>query len=597
MLGRLNPRLHLAAAIGWAVFSVVTLAAWLTAGFAAAQAEDRARVDAQVLLAEFATQVRDALSLNLEARRSLLTATAAQMAVAVDRSTPAVARRLEAMQAQFPEFAWLAVADASGHLVVATDGAAAGADVSGRAWFQRGRQAASIGDRPAAAVTASPNAAAQAGRLLELGVPLEDSSPGVVLGAGLAWPWVEQQAQRMQSAFSQSRRLELMLAARDGTVVFGPAAWLGRRLDDGPDVTEGGRFVSGRRTELRLADNLGLGWTAIVRQRADEALAPVRLLRHTVFVTVFVAGLLSAAAAVLAVRWLVARLGRLARDAEAVRRGELRTLAVPAGADEVSRIGATLAEVVDHLQTEKQSLQTLNRELDQRVAERTQRIERLAGEARQAAVTRERLRIARDLHDTLAQSLMSLLTQMRLVRKLHARMSPADLDAELTRAEAVATDGLAQARAAIGQMRDHGVLEAGLAAALQDLGQRVAQRSGMTVELAIDPAVDPAVTGASDMRAQTVFRIVEEALRNVERHAGAQQVRLGLHALPRSGADSPERIELEVTDDGAGFDPDAPRSGHFGLLGMHEQAALIDAEFAVASQPGHGTRITLRLDA
>ena len=93
---RINPRLHLSAAIGWAVFAVVTLAALAAAYLAADEAEGRARADAQALLGEFATQVRDALSLQIEARRALLLATAAQLGSLNDRSASAQLRVLEA---------------------------------------------------------------------------------------------------------------------------------------------------------------------------------------------------------------------------------------------------------------------------------------------------------------------------------------------------------------------------------------------------------------------------------------------------------------------------------------------------------------------
>jgi signal transduction histidine kinase len=296
---------------------------------------------------------------------------------------------------------------------------------------------------------------------------------------------------------------------------------------------------------------------------------------------------LSAAAAVLVTRWLTGRLSRLAAGAEAVRRGDQRLLAVPAGADEVSRIGATLAEVVDHLQREKQALQTLNAELDQRVAERTLRIERLADEARHAAVTRERLRIARDLHDTLAHSLMALLTQLRLIRKLRKRLPEQELEAELGRAEEVAASGLAEARSAITQMRGNDVRDGGLGPALRDLVRRFGQRSGVAVTLQADPA---AATWA-DERAETVFRIVEEALRNVERHAQARQVSVGLQWLSAS------RVKIEVSDDGIGFDPELPQPGHYGLRGIHEQAQLIAAQLVIRSAAGEGTRVTLELSA
>lgn len=584
---RLSPRLHISAAIGWAVFTVVTLAALVAATLAAGQAEHRARADADALLDEFATQVRDAVSMSLETRRWLLQATAAQITAGPDRDPAQLRRTLVAAQSQFPEFAWLAVADASGQLVAETGAVALGADVSGLPWFQQGQKAPYVSDlhapvpgRPAWAAGSTP------GRLIDAAAPLRD---GGVLVAYLSWSWFERQFLHMEQALSKGRTIELMLLARDGSVLVGPPTWLGRQLGPERDATEGGAYVIGSRANLRLADVLGLGWTAIVRQRADLALEPVHTTRRTVFLIVFAAGLLSAAAAAVVTRLITGRLTRLATEAEAVRRGERRTLLAPPGADEVGRIGATLSQLVDHLQTEKQALQSLNEVLDQRVAERTQRIERMAEDARHAAVTRERLRIARDLHDTLAHSLMALLTQVRLIRKLRTRLGAEDLDAELARAEVVATTGLADARAAIAQMRDNGVLETGLGAALHDLARRVSERSGVPVAL----QADDAAAKATDERAETVFRIVEEALRNVERHARAQQVHIALHSL----AGPPERVQVLVADDGIGFDPGLPSPGHFGLRGIREQAVLIGAQLAVHSAPGQGTRVELSFDA
>jgi signal transduction histidine kinase len=215
----------------------------------------------------------------------------------------------------------------------------------------------------------------------------------------------------------------------------------------------------------------------------------------------------------------------------------------------------------------------------------------MADEARHAAVTRERLRIARDLHDTLAHSLMALLTQIRLVRKLRGRMAAAELDEELGRAEDVATTGLSESRAAIAQMRDNGVRDTGLGAAVQDLTRRFSARTGVAVALESDETV----AKSTDERAETVFRIIEEALRNVERHAGAQTVRVGLHSTP-DAADRTQ-VNIEVSDDGVGFDPALPRPGHYGLRGIREQAALIGARLGVLSQPGKGTQIVLAYEA
>lgn len=596
---RLDPRLHLAAAIGWAVFAVVTLAGLIAAHLAAAQAEHRARRDAEGLLAEFATQVRDALSMNLESRRSVLQATAAQILASGPGHPTDVERRFSAMQARFPEFAWLGAVDGSGRVRVGTGRVPVGADVSGTPWFIEGRQRPFVGERYLAVSPVVPGRSGQGPggpASLDFAVPLDPTRPvrSGVVAAHVDWHWVERMLSRMQDALSRRRQIEIMLASRDGTVLVGPSTWLGVRPAGDLDLTEGGAYSIGTRTQLRLADGLGLGWTAVVRQRTDIAFETVRTTRRTVFSTVFLAGLLAAGCAAMVARVFTRRLSLLARDAEAVRSGQARALTPPAGSDEVSRIGGTLAQLVDHLQAEKQALQTLNSELDRRVAERTLRIERMGDEARHAAVTRERLRIARDLHDTLAHSMMALLTQVRLVRKLRHRMTPAELDAELDRAENVAASGLSEARAAITRMRDNGVHDTGLGPALGDLARHFEHRTGLPCRL----DADPGMAAWADDRAETVFRIVEEALRNVERHARANAVRISLRRDGQGGApasDEGECVLVDVVDDGIGFDTTRPRPGHYGLRGMQEQAALISARCEILSEPGKGTRLTLRM--
>ena len=602
---RLNPRLHLAAAIGWAVFALVTLAALVSANLAGNEAERRARADAERLLAQFATQIRHALAMNLEIRRSIVEATAAQIVASSDHGTDAMRRHLEAVQAQFPEFAWLSVADDHGRVVAATGGILHGADVSARPWFQQGLQRPFLGEVHAALLLESKLPRGPDGaplRFVDVVAPLTQPAGHVVgvVAAHLAWAWIDRLQADLLRSLDTHRQLDLLLVAKDGRVLAGPAHWLDRTIGADTDVSDAGAYLVGRHADAAAGEG-GLDWTVIVRQRAPSALAPARSTRHAVFLVVLVAGLLTAAAAVGVTRLLTRRLAVLAREAQAVRRGERNTLAVPAGTDEISRIGATLAEVVDHLQQEKHALLTLNAELDARVAERTARIERFADEARHAAVTRERLRLARDLHDTLAHSLMALLTQIRLVRKLRERLGAAELDAELVRAEEVAASGLAEARAAITQMRHNGVRDAGLGAALQELLVRFGERGGVATTL----QADAPAAALADERAQTVFRIVEEALHNVERHAQARAVRVSLRwiagsdAAPAAGSGDvrPNRVRVEVADDGVGFDAQSPHPGHYGLRGIQEQAVLIGARLGLHSAPDQGTRITLEFDA
>jgi signal transduction histidine kinase len=147
----------------------------------------------------------------------------------------------------------------------------------------------------------------------------------------------------------------------------------------------------------------------------------------------------------------------------------------------------------------------------------------LAEESRYAAVVRERLKIARDLHDTLAHSMMAILSEIRLLRRLHAR-DPAALAAELERAEAVAHEGLSEARSAISQMRVDTVRETGLGPALASAFDKFIDRTGLSGEF----SADDEAARFGDERGEAFLRIALEALRNIEKHAMATRVNVRL---------------------------------------------------------------------
>jgi signal transduction histidine kinase len=173
---------------------------------------------------------------------------------------------------------------------------------------------------------------------------------------------------------------------------------------------------------------------------------------------------------------------------------------------------------------------------------------------------------------------------VRLLRRLHGH-DPAGLAEELARAEEVARDGLNEARTAITQMRLNAVRDTGLGSALARLVERFLERTGIPGEFRTDR--DAARFG--DERGEVMFRMAEEALRNVERHAMATHVTVEL-AL-EEGAE----IRLRIIDDGVGFDTDAAYPAHFGLVGLREQADLIGASLAIDSVRGRGTVVTVML--
>ncbi|MDZ5455931.1 sensor histidine kinase [Azohydromonas lata] len=283
-------------------------------------------------------------------------------------------------------------------------------------------------------------------------------------------------------------------------------------------------------------------------------------------------------------RGLTRRLGALTAQVLRVARQEAEGIVEPNGRDEVAVLGRAFSRLLQAQRREHEELDRMTQELEQRVQARTREVERLAADSRYAAVVRERLRLARDLHDTLAHSMMEMLVEVRTLRMLHAH-DPQKLGAELERAEEVARQGMKEAREAVSQMRLNAVRDLGLGAALAGAVNRFAERTGLEVSFHADPQ---AATFA-DTRAETLFRIAEEAMRNVDRHAQATHVDVALTDLGDG------TVELSIVDDGLGFDLDEPHPGHFGLVGIGEQAQLVDAALELQSAPGAGTAVRVRL--
>jgi signal transduction histidine kinase len=193
--------------------------------------------------------------------------------------------------------------------------------------------------------------------------------------------------------------------------------------------------------------------------------------------------------------------------------------------------------------------------------------------AAETAVLDERRRIARELHDSVAQELAFIARRAR-------RLSPQDASVQIS---AAADRALLDSRRAIAALTRP--LDEPLDVALAQATEDVAARTGARIELELEPGV---VIEGSDAR-EALVRIACEAVANAARHADATSVRVELS--------NGDRIRLRVVDDGVGFDPDTAESGTlgFGLVSMRERAAALGADFAVRSRPGGGTAVEVEL--
>jgi signal transduction histidine kinase len=180
--------------------------------------------------------------------------------------------------------------------------------------------------------------------------------------------------------------------------------------------------------------------------------------------------------------------------------------------------------------------------------------------------------------------MMAMLSEIRFLRKLQS-YDPAALADELAHAEEVAHEGLKEARNAIIQMRASTVREMGLGPALAAAFDHFIDRTG----LAGDFTAEPEAARFGDDRAETLLRMAHEALRNIERHSRATRATLRLRMLDSS------HLELCVADNGVGFNPATSSPGHYGIVGLREQAELIGATLRIDSHANAGTHLTVTL--
>jgi signal transduction histidine kinase len=203
------------------------------------------------------------------------------------------------------------------------------------------------------------------------------------------------------------------------------------------------------------------------------------------------------------------------------------------------------------------------------------------------ALVRERERLSRELHDGTAQLLAYVLMRTETVGQLVAAARRDDALAELEGLRAMAHDLYVDGRETISGLRTR-VVERGLAPALREYAADFGERHELDVSIEIDDVLQ-----TPPLVAFHLFRVAQEALANVRKHAHAQHVRLEARR-------SPSTLTLTVVDDGRGFDPSRPPAAsglagrdRFGLDTMRERAEVLSGAFSVDSQPGGGTRVVV----
>ena len=253
----------------------------------------------------------------------------------------------------------------------------------------------------------------------------------------------------------------------------------------------------------------------------------------------------------------------------------------------VTRRNSALRQLIHQRELDQKELQKAHDTLEWRVKERTEQLKfqisaRKEAEVQFKATLTERTRLAKELHDTIEQTMTGITLQLNTVGKLF-QQDPDAANHHLGLIRNMMRMSRVDLRRSIWDLRSRELEQFDLYKALSLGANRIASNAGIRVEVETKGNVRP----LPEVIEETLLRIGQEAVTNTVKHSGADLIKIQLEF-------SEQNIALEVADHGKGFSPEncaGPNDGHFGLLGMSERAKRLGGEIFIKSSPGNGTTI------
>ena len=401
------------------------------------------------------------------------------------------------------------------------------------------------------------------------------------MAVALADPELAQDSQRVRSLMAELQmnpQSTVMLVDAQGRAIYHTDARLIHQPISHPGVSEA---LAGQSGTLYRADRPGgeehvvayaavpsQGWALVVEEPWGEVASP--WLRTSLIAPLLLvpAVALAFVAIGLGVQRIIRPLQKLDAQVTALGWGDFDAVAAPVGGiEEIRELQKALARMAVQVRAYQQSMRGYLGAVT-------------------AAQEDERKRLARELHDDTVQNLIALKQRVQAARR-KAKSDPSALDAPLAELQEMLETTLGEVRRFSRALRPIYLEEAGLVAALETL-TRDTRRGDLraTFELKGEPRRLAPDTELA------LYRIVQEALYNVVKHARASSVRVTAEFTPND-------VVLHVEDDGAGFTAperagDLVSAGHYGLMGMQERAQLIGARLAIRSRPGEGTQVEVQ---
>ena len=318
--------------------------------------------------------------------------------------------------------------------------------------------------------------------------------------------------------------------------------------------------------------------SAPARQVASGLAVNARLAQRSGAIALLAAFLLALAVLMAATRaWVARPVAALATGAARIGEGDFDAPVPVDGHGELRVLGEAFHRMSGALAAQRAALIAHQQDLERQIADGTRA--RLL-QAREASALEERQHLARELHDSVSQALFGVVLGLETAKR--ELPAPGRLRTSVDYASELADAALKEMRALIFELRPEALDSEGLTGLLKRQAEMLRARHDLAVDLdVVEPAL-PIETKAA------VYRVAQEALHNVAKHAHARTVSVRLTTAGGT-------VQLEVRDDGKGFGPGAARADAFGLVSMRERIGLHGGTFEVTSGPGQGTTIRASL--
>lgn len=505
----LDPRLSLAARIAWG-FGIISIILSVLAGLHVANLSQAAvELEIGALYLSRARHIADSIDLRIQSGFDTMQLTADVLETTGQMSGGAGTEKLiEAIRKHFSDAVWIGVTDPSGTVLAGDYGRLEGASLTAEDWFIAAKQGNHIHGPEQFPELAKLLAVQQEGQprnFLLISAPIFNVGKALT-GYTVACfdiDWIDEIQRLAGESLVGMRPIDIFVVNDHGMPlnrIPGGIEPLEKDLSDriraaataipqgpGQGFFTTDNYLIGFAKTRGLEDFEGGRWTVIIREAKYSAYLPANKAAVAIALSFLILGLGLTFAATLGTKYILRGLTRIAASADALRTGATNDFVAITGNDEVARISLSLSSLFNSQKKTNEQLADLNRNLDRKVIERTREVRRLSEETSSAAITRERLRMSRDLHDTLAHSMLAMLTQIRLIQKLY-KSRPELVKEELGHAEKAAQEGLNLAREAVTGLRYFAVRDDGLEQAIRKLVRGLKERVEIEVTLEIDDA-------------------------------------------------------------------------------------------------------------